>query len=1636
MTDSMKFGPEWLRNMSSDNSGGSGTGSTLSSGNSGGPGSGNNSNNSTNISTSGSNTTTFGGTNLASLAPRFQQAEFRYGREEMLSLCQKDMKLPEILPSFKKLFVEKEQLPLALSPSTEDENMFSFTPRSSWSLRSPVSLAPPTRMGRGGSVDRGRGRPRISGSLGFSIRPPCDEIGLRIGGRGVDRVWPERNGGNDIGGVPGDWNGSPSSSPRKEYNTHGRSSTMENWRRNRIDDDTGEGWRSSTNNSGTGSSYRWSRSTSWRDEDSSNPFVSSGGGSSGGGGGMAPVTRSFSSSASVGHSSAGGGVLERMNSLTSNGGGYKPPSQTNNSHDPSSSNSSSGVGGAAVSRSDGNNASNGSSNTVGSQATRGNAIWDQEDIPEWAMENTAEGGGSFDATGAFHVPNDDEDEGGGNSNDRHQIYKSAVEPSPPSETSRTQAAPLNGQKASSLASKNASESKSETERRISESRPIETEEPVSSNPFAALIKKNSNPKTSDSSINQKPSQIETTDMSNPAITMASTQNQPDQIQQQQLQDHQQTASSIANSNAAQAMSAIFKSITEQSTNKNTSAELADRMQEVADDMVEKLIMDDEMTSTASPGDTTSTAAQVPLMKSTVTSSSPTGPVGLQRPIQVHGHPMMVPQPQPTPSNELWYYRDPQNKIQGPFTGAEMAEWYRSDYFDESLYVRRVCDSRFATLGELVKMCGNSMPFLSSHLIPPLQIAPVMPLGNQPANVVPPGPPSVNVNQTKPINLVNPMLNTSDMAASLNLHLQYLQKEYLIRQHSLILSKLSTSEQFALMSPERQQQIIQQQMTQVSLPDNIVSLPAFINSYYGGANPSTFPMQQMMPGSSNNGSAPPKTDLSQVKMPGGHNPFAAASGARADFSLIPQLHNLMQGANTAQPPMAPTPQHQNSVNADDPIKALLRQLQAPKGAMPLNVGSVFSQNVIPGLQQMPWPASSGNNSAGPVSMWDFDPVAANVHAGIKPEMKTEQQILEEQRQQQQQQQQPPPLLPEKQQNDGKKFSADAPSIPNKTALQPPSQQKAVSQTQQREQSQPPSQPQQSQPPPQQQQQRASKKSEDKPKSVTSSDDTSKTNNKSDETLKKSNKSNKSEKKDSSKSQKQQNEEDRKREAAEERKKQKEEKKKQQMEEERKRQQQLQEEEKRRQMLEEKKRQEEIDRHRRAKMLENAPQKLQKSANNATDSLSSTRSSVAPWSNSGLPGIATPAASLAEIQKAERERRYEERLELMNQRKIQQMEMLSKVETPLTWNAPSISVKSLAEIQAEEHKQQLAFEQAVAAAEQRRKKDDHLTSSQSSSSFYGGQTGTISNVPSGSGVSAQSSTSVGSIWSSWNGKPAWSTTSSAGFWEEPAKIPTSMTGSGSSSLVNASGGASKQNSSNSLAPSGNSTGGGNRILSKSQTFSNIQTSAKNNQQSAASNLHSATSGDSRSSSNVTQGSGVKSGAGKVVANKAGGSGKGGSASNVSSGTGQNSAGGGGNNKKDDARNEFTSWCIKALSSMKSTVDVPTFIQFLQDIESPYEVKDYIRIYLGETKECTEFAKQFLERRSKYKNQQRAQNAHIDDMCSPAPAINPSSNDFQEVKGKGKKVKKNKMTKLDARILGFSVTAAQDRINVGDRDYGDAA
>ncbi|XP_064408980.1 GRB10-interacting GYF protein 1 isoform X2 [Latimeria chalumnae] len=72
-------------------------------------------------------------------------------------------------------------------------------------------------------------------------------------------------------------------------------------------------------------------------------------------------------------------------------------------------------------------------------------------------------------------------------------------------------------------------------------------------------------------------------------------------------------------------------------------------------------------------------------------------------------------------------------------------------------------------------------------------------------------------------------------------------------------------------------------------------------------------------------------------------------------------------------------------------------------------------------------------------------------------------------------------------------------------------------------------------------------------------------------------------------------------------------------------------------------------------------------------------------------------------------------------------------------------------------------------------------------------------------------------------------------------------------------------------------------------------------------------------------------------------------------------------------FTQWCEQMLHALNTSnnFDVPTFVSFLKEVESPYDVHDYIRSYLGDTLEAKEFAKQFLERRAKQKaNQHRQQ------------------------------------------------------------------
>lgn len=71
----------------------------------------------------------------------------------------------------------------------------------------------------------------------------------------------------------------------------------------------------------------------------------------------------------------------------------------------------------------------------------------------------------------------------------------------------------------------------------------------------------------------------------------------------------------------------------------------------------------------------------------------------------------------------------------------------------------------------------------------------------------------------------------------------------------------------------------------------------------------------------------------------------------------------------------------------------------------------------------------------------------------------------------------------------------------------------------------------------------------------------------------------------------------------------------------------------------------------------------------------------------------------------------------------------------------------------------------------------------------------------------------------------------------------------------------------------------------------------------------------------------------------------------------------------------------------ISVPTFVTFLRDIESEYEVREYVRLYLGEGKEPSDFATQFIERRVKMTRQNRVDNTNV-------PALT-TTNHFQEVK-----------------------------------------
>lgn len=66
-----------------------------------------------------------------------------------------------------------------------------------------------------------------------------------------------------------------------------------------------------------------------------------------------------------------------------------------------------------------------------------------------------------------------------------------------------------------------------------------------------------------------------------------------------------------------------------------------------------------------------------------------------------------------PAEVNWQYRDPSGQVQGPFAATMMHDWYRQQFFQPDLRVKRVTDLDFETLADLIRRTGDSeKPFLA------------------------------------------------------------------------------------------------------------------------------------------------------------------------------------------------------------------------------------------------------------------------------------------------------------------------------------------------------------------------------------------------------------------------------------------------------------------------------------------------------------------------------------------------------------------------------------------------------------------------------------------------------------------------------------------------------------------------------------------------------------------------------------------------------------------------------------------------------------------------------------------------------------------------------------------------------------
>lgn len=270
--------------------------------------------------------------------------------------------------------------------------------------------------------------------------------------------------------------------------------------------------------------------------------------------------------------------------------------------------------------------------------------------------------------------------------------------------------------------------------------------------------------------------------------------------------------------------------------------------------------------------------------------------------------------------EKWYYRDPQGEVQGPFIASEMAEWCKAGYFTPNLLVRRTCDERYATLGDLMKICGR-VPFTPGPPIPPLKLSePVLP------TIPPPVPTGLPGSALPKPGIEDPLLLLQYQ------QLQMIQNQQLLlrQMKSSAIAKLSQSDSWSGLSPIEQNQLVMQCVMQNSeVRDLSLATNPFVTPLAAPPPPATNPVMQLF------------NQMQQAKVQNDtvshlpSNPHSVPPPVHTPaLDPIQQLIQQMGGIQNLpgpQPSINPSPiqqqqpQQQQSTTEEDPIKSLLRQL---------------------------------------------------------------------------------------------------------------------------------------------------------------------------------------------------------------------------------------------------------------------------------------------------------------------------------------------------------------------------------------------------------------------------------------------------------------------------------------------------------------------------------------------------------------------------------------------------------------------------------------------------------------------------------------------------------------------------------------